>query len=317
MNQQDRHQGNWYVLTAGLPSIAEPLTLAPGLTLCPVKEPLSVFDLAAAGAVGFRSWAVLEPIAPSCNCEIESARDSALIPGYDTLNRAWLASALLVLRGFTQHLCVAASSYSWNVVAGHQPGSPEAFRRRAQEESNDAAAMKSRRQLPPFKGDLLDFHLTMLAVSDRREGPVTEDDARWMRQHYQVFDQLAAESESFRLSLEAAVDWRFAKDPRSAVARIWSGIEATFGITSELVYRVSLLSASLLEPRGLPRKTRFRPVQKLYGLRSKIVHGEKIDDVKMSMALNDSFQLLRQLLLLTIETGHVLGQDDFDQSVFE
>jgi len=269
-----------------------------------VKEPLSVFDHAAAGAVGFRSWAVLEPIAPSCNCEIESARDSALIPGYDTLNRAWLASAPLVLRGFTQHLCVAASSYSWNVVAGHQPGSPEAFRRRAQEESTDAAVMKSRRQLPPFKGDLLDFHLTMLAVSDRREGPVTEDDARWMRQHYQVFDQLAAESESVRLSLEAAV------------ARIWSGIEATFGITSELVYRVSLLSASLLEPRGLPRKTRFRSVQKLYGLRSKIVHGEKIDDAKMAMALNDSFQLLRQLLLLTIEKGHVLGQEDFDQAVF-
>jgi hypothetical protein len=180
----------------------------------------------------------------------------------------------------------------------------------------DAAVLRPRRQLPPFKGDLLDFHLTMLAASKPREGPVTEDDARWICEHYEVFDRLAADSESFRLALEAAIDWRFAKDPRSAVARIWSGIEATFGITSELVYRISLLAASLLEPRGLARKDRFRSVQKLYGLRSKIVHGDKIDGAKMSLALNDSFQLLRELLLLTIQKGHVLNQDDFDQAVF-
>ncbi len=56
-----------------------------------------MFDLAAAGAVGFRAWATLEPISPLCTCEIEAARDSDVVPGYDTLNRAWLASALLVL----------------------------------------------------------------------------------------------------------------------------------------------------------------------------------------------------------------------------
>lgn len=112
--------GNWYVLTFGLPAVKEPLILAPGVALRSIGAPLSVFDLAAAGAVGFQEWSVLEPLANACQCEIESALDANVTPGYDTLNRAWLASTLLVLRGFTLHLCVACSRYSWQRIAGHQ-----------------------------------------------------------------------------------------------------------------------------------------------------------------------------------------------------
>jgi hypothetical protein len=32
--------------------------------------------------------------------------------------------------------------------------------------------------------------------------------------------------------------------------------------------------------------------------------------------MNDSHRLLRELLLLTIERGHVLGADDFDDALF-
>jgi hypothetical protein len=118
--QPETHKGNWYVLVAGLASPKVPLTLAPGLSLIPLDSPLSVFDLAAAGGVGFREWPVLEPISHLCTCEIESAKDSDVGPGCDTLNRAWLISALLVLRGFSRHLGVACSAYSWNTVAGHR-----------------------------------------------------------------------------------------------------------------------------------------------------------------------------------------------------
>jgi len=116
------------VLMMGLPRPENPLTLGPGLTLVPLDSPLSVFDLAAAGAVGFREWAMLEPVSPLCTCEIETAKDSDVTPGYDTLNRGWLASALLVLRGFTRHLGIAGSSYTWSLIATvaarAPPGSP-------------------------------------------------------------------------------------------------------------------------------------------------------------------------------------------------
>jgi Apea-like HEPN len=310
------HDGNWYVLISGLPRPATALTLAPGVSLRPLEQPLSIFDLASAGAVGFRGWAVLEPVAPGCCSEIESAKDAAILPGYDALNRAWLASALLVLRGFTRHLCVACSSYSWNIVAGHQERTSNVFQQQLREEGPDAAIYKSKRDLPRFQGNLLDFHLTLLTNKDARTGEVSVEDATWIQEHFDVFNNLAAESQPFRFALEAAIDWRFAKDARSAVARLWSGIEAIFGITSELVYRISLLSACLLAERGDTRKSKFEEVKKLYGLRSKVVHGEQLADEKIASALNDSYHLLASLLLLAINRGHVLDQEDFDQAVF-
>ena len=209
-------------------------------------------------------------------------KDAAILPGYGTLNRAWLASTLLVLRGFTRHLCVACSSYSWNIVAGHQERTSHVFQQQLREEGPDAAVYKSKRDLPRFQGNLLDFHLTLLTNKDARTDEVSLEDAGWIHQHFDVFNNLAAQSQPFRFALEAAIDWRFAKDARSAVARLWSGIEAIFGITSELVYRISLLSACLLAERGDTRKAKFEQVKKLYGLRSKVVHGEQLTDKERS-----------------------------------
>jgi hypothetical protein len=313
---QQKYDGNWYVLVCGLSKPKEPLILASGLSLCSLDNPMSVFDLAAAGAVGFHGWSVLEPVAKACTCEIESAKDSAVVPGYDTLNRAWLASALLVLRGFTRHLCLACSSYSWNLVAGHQKRTSHIFEKQLREEGPEVAVYKSKRELPPFAGNLLDYHLRLLIDSDTRKDSLTKEDLDWIQQHYEVFNRLAAENESFRLALGAAIDWRYAKDARTAIARLWSGIESIFGITSELIFRISLISASLLEEPGEARKTRFRAVKKLYGLRSKAVHGESLPEEKVLSAMNDSFHLLKELLLLTIEKGHVLSNKDFDDSVF-
>ena len=171
--------------------------------------------------------------------------------------------------------------------------------------------------MPEFHGNLLDFHLTMLANMDARTDEVSVEDATWIREHFDVFNTLAADSQPFRFALEAAIDCRFAKDARSAVARLWSGIEAIFGITSELVYRLSLLSACLLAERGEARRIKFEAVKKLYGLRSKVVHGEQLSDEKKSqLRLNDSYHLLADLLVLSIEKEHVLGQTCLDQAVF-
>lgn len=310
------HDGNWYVLIAGLPLPTLALTLAPGLCLIPLESPLSVFDLAAVGAVGFREWAVLESVSRSCTCEIETAKDSDVMPGYDTLNRAWLASALLVLRGFSRHFGVACSSYSWNVIAGHQERTAHIFRQQAEQEGVNAAVYEPKGELPPFRGSLLDFHARFLIEREARTDPVSDEDAAWIYKHFGAFNRLASESEAFRLALEAAIDWRYAKEPRLAVGRIWSGIEAVFGISSELVYRISSLCASLLEERGERRKARFQAVKKLYGLRSKAVHGEPLAQDQLVSAMNDSYRLLRELLLLTIEKGHVLTGDDFDDALF-
>src|SRR5262249_8334879 len=123
-----------------------------------------------------------------------------------------------------------------NMVAGHQERTSQVFKEQLREEGPEAAVYKSKRDLPRFQGNLLDFHLTLLVNKDAKTSEVSDEDAVWIQRHFDVFNNLAAESQALRFALEAAIDWRFAKDARSAVARLWSGIEAIFGITSELVY---------------------------------------------------------------------------------
>jgi len=157
----------------------------------------------------------------------------------------------------------------------------------------------------------------MLCDSEARSHNITNEDGRWIRQHFSDFNRLAAESESFRFALEASVDWRYSTTARAAVARLWAGIEAIFGVSTELVYRISLLSGSLLTPRGKARREKFAEVKALYGLRSKVVHGAKLSESQIQVALDGSWGLLRELLLLSIERGHALSDTDFDEALFD
>jgi hypothetical protein len=122
---------------------------------------------------------------------------------------------------------------------------------------------------------------------------------------------LASNDERFRFALEAAVDWRYTKDPRAALSRVWSGVESLIGINAELVYRLSLSAATVIAPRGPDRIAAFKKVKGLYGVRSKAVHGEPISKEKLFTGLHDSFEVLRTLLLDAVERGAVRTEDDF------
>lgn len=306
----------WHVLVFGLYTEVSPIRFSSGLSIRNLDCPLTVFDLAATGAAGFHAWATLEPWAADCKCELRSPTNRAVDAGYDALNRAWLLSSLIALRGFENHLCLACSSYSWNMIAGHQSRTKEVFEEQLRQEGIDAAIYASKRALPSFHGKLLDYHLKLLATKSSIKGQFTEKDAFWVDARFDTFDKLAAESESFRFALEASIDWRYASDLRSAIARIWAGIESLFGVNSELVYRVSLLCACILAPRGHERKSKFFTVKGLYAKRSKAVHGEPMSEEVLLETINLSYELLRDLLLSIVENGRELTKDDMDQAVF-
>ena len=79
---------------------------------------------------------------------------------------------------------------------------------------------------------------------------------------------------------------------------------------------ISLLIASLLESRGVARQARFAQVRKLYGFRSKAVHGEELSDVKLTEAMLGSFDILSRLLLLNVEKGRPFTQEDLEEAIF-
>jgi hypothetical protein len=265
---------------------------------------------------GFREWATLEPLAGSATAEIESLGGRAQTQGYDALNKAWLVSGLLVLRGFARHLCPAVSGYSWNLIAGHRRGTSEIVKKQIAEEGLEKAIFEPRNSLPRFEGGLLDYHLKLLIPKQITEEPFGRSEAEWIAEHFEVFNRLAADDERFRFALEASVDWRFSKDPRAAIARLWAGIESLFNISSELVFRISLMASTVLDSRGPERLTAFKHVKKLYGLRSKAVHGDPISEDLLYGAMNDSFDLLRKLLIDAVVRGSVRTEEDFEREIF-
>ncbi len=305
----------WYVLVCGLPLAGDSFNLGSSLTLRRLVGPLSVFDLAAAGAVGFREWAVLEPLGAAATAEIASPTNAAAMPGYDALNKCWLVSALLVIRGFARHVCPAYSAYSWNFVAGHQKSSTPTFRRQLAEEGVEKAVFEPKGSLPDFQGGLLDYHLRLFIPRETRSTPFDSEEAVWLSSNFERFNQLASSDERFRFGLEAAIDWRYAKDPRAAVARVWAGVESLLGINSELVYRVSLYAGTVVASRGPDRIAAFKKIKALYGVRSKAVHGEPIAEDKLFIGLHDSFEVLRTLLLDAVERGAVRTEDDFSREL--
>ena len=302
---------NWHVLVVGLPLIDQGYDLGESISVARLVNPLSVFDLAAVGAVGFREWATLEPLASGATAEIISPTKKASLPGYDALNKCWLASALLVLRGFARHLCPAVSGYSWNFIAGHQKQHSETFKVQIAEEDVERAIYHPRDSLPEFQGGLLDYHLNMLIPSEIREDALDQTEADWIKENFQPFNLLASSSERFRFGLEAAVDWRFTKDSRSAMSRLWSGIESILGIKSELVYRISLLASTILSPKGPERIISYKQVKELYNLRSKAVHGDTINNEKLMTGVHQSYELLRLLLLDAVEQGSIRSDDEW------
>lgn len=302
---------NWNVLVCGLRLAGDSFDLGSSVTLRRLHSPLTIFDLAAAGAVGFREWATLETFASSATAEITSPINAAGVPGYDALNKCWLVSALLVIRGFAGCICPACSGYSWSFIAGHQKAISPLFRKQLAEEGPEKAVFEPRGSLPPFQGGLLDFHLRMLVPKDVLSTAFDSAEAVWFSSNFEQFNQLAAKDERFRFALEAAVDWRFAKDPRAALARVWAGVESLLGINSELVYRVALSAATVVAPAGQDRVTAFKKIKALYGVRSKAVHGEPITEDKLFNALHDSFEVLRNLLLDAVRFRGVKTDEDF------
>ena len=113
------------------------------------------------------------------------------------------------------------------------------------------------------------------------------------------------EKNAFQTAVHSLASYHWHPHPRTQLALIWSGIEALFGIDSELAFRISLYTARFLAPSdGSERSTVFASVKQLYKLRSKAVHGS---DMKgdLQRAVEESADLLRRLVRRCIENNQL------------
>lgn len=281
-------EGTYYILGNGVTFEGDEIEILPYLRIRKVKE-LSVFELAGLGAKGFSQWSL---IAPFCylktNFEIISSENESTF-GYDILNRAWLLNTLFVLRKKININSVALLNQSWNDL----------------------------KNVNDLKANLCDYHIKMLQIESLNELKVENADVKWIKDHYENANTLAFENEKFRYALEVINSWRYCVDVKSAIAILWAAIESIVNVSIEISYRLSLSISSLLCERGDERIKKFKEIKKLYGLRSKVVHGSNLKESDVEKALVESFELLSELVVYMIENNKLIKSEDFENAIFK
>lgn len=117
----------------------------------------------------------------------------------------------------------------------------------------------------------------------------------------------------FSTALDALCSYLHTERDRMKAAQLWVGIEAIFEVQFEISYRLPLLAALMLEPRGPECKQLRDKVKKLYNERSKAIHGQEFKNAKEHV--QKVRQLLARLLTKIIEDGRLPTKKDFDDLV--
>src|SRR5436190_23926908 len=93
--------------------------------------------------------------------------------------------------------------------------------------------------------NISNYHLSGFHIKGEYE--LTASDKEWLEKHFKPARMLLA-NPSFQTAAHSLASFRWHTHARAQLALIWSGIEALFGIESEIVFRVSLYTARFLEP---------------------------------------------------------------------
>lgn len=129
---------------------------------------------------------------------------------------------------------------------------------------------------------------------------LAEADCLWLEQFFPLAQNLLAEHR-FQNAVHCLATYHWHSLPRAQLALLWAGIEGLFAVDSEIAFRISLHSAKFLAPTDAVEQRRiFDGVRRLYGVRSKAVHGGKMKG-EPSESVDESVELLGRLVRACIE----------------
>jgi hypothetical protein len=141
---------------------------------------------------------------------------------------------------------------------------------------------------------------------------LTAADLEWVAKNLLSLAELL-QLERFRLAVDCLTTHQHEASLRMTAASLWTGIEALFGVASELRFRLAPLAAAYLDPRGEPRVQRYREIKRLYDIRSRLVHGGAIESDAVTSHVVAVRQLLGAILTRMIELGRAPTGDEWDE----
>jgi hypothetical protein len=256
------------------------------LRLRQVVEPPGEVELAAALANKTLMSAVAR-YSHSVRHELCVERKTADDDQQSGFNLAWWFLSALRVRTLAEFLVPAVSDHSWSTIAGVSEGTCQ------------IALLEDVTRARRFAGPIC----------------VTSPDLVWVDEHLTRFIDLL-EKPAFRLAVDSLTTHQHEASLRMTTASLWAGVEALFGISTELRFRLASLIAAFLEERGKARVGRYRSVKKLYDFRSRAVHGAVVDDSAMHEHIRQVRLLLSSLLCKIAELGHFPSEDDWETALF-
>ncbi|CZY31469.1 HEPN domain-containing protein [Enterobacter hormaechei subsp. xiangfangensis] len=134
----------------------------------------------------------------------------------------------------------------------------------------------------------------------------------WVQQYLENWITLL-EFPAFRLAIDSLTTHNQHANLRMSAAALWAGIEALFGINSELRFRLAIMAAAYLEERGVQRLEAYRRIKKLYDYRSKAVHGGVTSDHHLVEHIIEVRKLLSQLVCRMTELGRMPTVEDYEE----
>ncbi len=137
-------------------------------------------------------------------------------------------------------------------------------------------------------------------------------DLNWVKNNLGKVLKLNKEAR-FGIALDALCSYLHTERDRMKAAQLWVGIEAIFEVQFEISYRLPLLAALMLQPRGPGCKVLRDQIKKLYNERSKAIHGQEFKNAKEHV--HEVRKLLARLLTRIIEDGRLPSKEDLDDLV--
>lgn len=311
--EQNINNRDCNVLLACLPLKEKGYEIGPDIKLKTFDLPFEGVDLGALG-LHFKKFTILEPYIEKCVSEI--CVEDLCKYNRNALQRAWLASSLIAIRGFTGHLSLAASPYSWNLISGRAKKTKVIFNKPKMGRWEDQERTKEF-LIEGWWGEILDFHMNIITNSSMYRRPFQRDDAEWIKENIETYEKLRDENKTFQFATSILFRWRFMQDIRAAIASLWSGIEAICNVERELTFRIALYCSVALCTRGSKRKKKYNEIKKLYAMRSRTVHGSNMKEEELQSTLDSSYELLRDLVKTFLERKRVLKKTDYENLLLE
>lgn len=195
---------------------------------------------------------------------------------------AWWIIAAIRIKSGTEFLVPAVANCSWSSVAGYESEVHVQL-------LEDVPQARRTNTVTPIPTVVLEWaHLNLTSIAELLEQP------------------------HFRLAVDAVTTYHHMTNDRVMLAFLWAGIEALLGVEQELRFRVALLGACVLEPRGPARIELYRRLLRLYDARSKAVHGARVDESKLRAEVVETRRLLADLLCKCVEAKRVFSREELE-----